>query len=141
MQVHTYQINHNYIVQNECSSKVSVSSKIDVVVIEDIFIITLNYLPHQICKDFAHDHGVELTYNQEWHLKREGKGVHIWSCTWLLHVFALVMPQAKGNKLGNYWRVYFLRSSFYVIVHCLCIFNSRVHHGVSIGIDYWFFPS
>ena len=65
MQVHTYQINHNYIVQNECSSKVRVSSKIDVVVIEDIFIITLNYLPHQICKDFAHDHGVELTYNQE----------------------------------------------------------------------------
>ncbi|KAL6329414.1 hypothetical protein AAG906_018053 [Vitis piasezkii] len=50
--------------QDECSSKVRVSSKRGLVVVEDVFITTPNYLPRQICKDYERDHGVELTYNQ-----------------------------------------------------------------------------
>ncbi|KAL6333931.1 hypothetical protein AAG906_039345 [Vitis piasezkii] len=46
LRVHTYQVNHNHIAQDECSSKV---------------------------KDFEHDHGVQLTYNQAWHLKEKAK--------------------------------------------------------------------
>ncbi|RVW81023.1 hypothetical protein CK203_045348 [Vitis vinifera] len=49
--------------QDEYSSKVRISSK-KVVVVEDVFITTPNYLPCQICKDYERDHGVELTYNQ-----------------------------------------------------------------------------
>ena len=64
LRVHTYQVIHNHIAQDECSSKVKVSSKRGVVVIKDVFRTTPEYLPHQICKDFECDHGVELTYNQ-----------------------------------------------------------------------------
>ncbi|RVW60120.1 hypothetical protein CK203_086578 [Vitis vinifera] len=46
LRVHTYQVNHNHIAQDECSSKV---------------------------KDFERDHGVQLTYNQAWHLKEKAK--------------------------------------------------------------------
>ena len=71
--VHTYQVNYNHIAQDEYSSKVRISSKKVVVVVEDVFITTPNYLPHQICKDYERDHGVELTYNQAWHLKEKAK--------------------------------------------------------------------
>ena len=64
LRVHTYQVNYNHIAQDEYSSKVRISSKKVVVVVEDVFITTPNYLPHQICKDYERDHGVELTYNQ-----------------------------------------------------------------------------
>ncbi|RVX22960.1 Transposon Ty3-G Gag-Pol polyprotein [Vitis vinifera] len=73
LRVHTYQVNHNHIAQDECSSKVKVSSKRGAVVVEDVFRTTLDYLPHQICKDFERDHGVQLTYNQAWHLKEKAK--------------------------------------------------------------------
>ncbi|WJZ96735.1 hypothetical protein VitviT2T_015388 [Vitis vinifera] len=43
------------------------------VVVEDVFRTTLEYLPRQICKDFERDHGVQLTYNQAWHLKEKAK--------------------------------------------------------------------
>ena len=66
-------MNHNHITQDECSSKVKVSSKRGTVVVEDVFRTTLNYLPRQICKDFECDHGVQLTYNQAWHLKEKAK--------------------------------------------------------------------
>ena len=69
LRIHTYQVNHNHIAQDECSSKVKVSSKIGMVVVEDVFRTTPDYLSHQICKDFERDHGVQLTYNQAWHLK------------------------------------------------------------------------
>ena len=81
LRVYTYQVNHNHIAQDECSSKVRVSSKRGVVVVEDVFRTTPDYLPHQICKDFERDHGVQLTYNQAWHLKEKAKKVHIWSST------------------------------------------------------------
>ena len=73
MRVYTYQVNHNHIAQDECSSKVRVSSKRGVVVVEDVFRTTPEYLPRQICKDFERDHGVQLTYNQAWHLKEKAK--------------------------------------------------------------------
>ena len=73
MRVHTYQVNHNHIAQDECSSKVRVSSKRGLVVVEGVFRTTPKYLPHQICKDFERDHGVELTYKQAWHLKEKAK--------------------------------------------------------------------
>ncbi|RVW13636.1 hypothetical protein CK203_088779 [Vitis vinifera] len=73
LRVHTYQVNHNHIAQDECSSKVKVSSKRGAVVVEDVFRTTPDYLPHQICKDFERDHGVQLTYNQAWHLKEKAK--------------------------------------------------------------------
>ncbi|XP_059598679.1 uncharacterized protein LOC132255063 [Vitis vinifera] len=44
-----------------------------VVVVEDVFRTTPEYLPRQICKDFERDHGVQLTYNQAWHLKEKTK--------------------------------------------------------------------
>ena len=66
-------MNHNHIAQDECSSKVKVSSKRGAVVVEDVFITTPDYLPRQICKDFERDHGVQLTYNQTWHLKEKAK--------------------------------------------------------------------
>ena len=72
-EVHTYQVNHNHIAQDECSSKVKVSSKRGAVVVEDVFRTTLDYLSRQIYKDFEHDHGVQLTYNQAWHLKEKAK--------------------------------------------------------------------
>ncbi|XP_059596419.1 uncharacterized protein LOC104880560 [Vitis vinifera] len=59
--------------QDECSYKVRVSSKRGAVVVEDVFRTTLEYLPRQICKDFERDHGVQLTYNQAWHLKEKAK--------------------------------------------------------------------
>ena len=58
LRVHTYQVNHNHIAQDECSSKVKVSSKRGAVVVEDVFRTTPDYLPRQICKDFERDHGV-----------------------------------------------------------------------------------
>ncbi|XP_059591129.1 uncharacterized protein LOC109121789 [Vitis vinifera] len=73
LRVYTYQVNHNHIAQDECSSKVRVSSKRGVVVVEDVFRTTPEYLPRQICKDFESDHGVQLTYNQAWHLKEKAK--------------------------------------------------------------------
>ncbi|RVW19494.1 hypothetical protein CK203_117645 [Vitis vinifera] len=73
LRVHTYQVNHNHIAQDECSSKVKVSSKRGAVVVKDVFRTTPDYLPCQICKDFEHDHGVQLTYNQAWHLKEKAK--------------------------------------------------------------------
>ncbi|RVW54406.1 hypothetical protein CK203_068411 [Vitis vinifera] len=66
-------VNHNHIAQDECSSKVRVSSKRGAVVVEDVFRTTPEYLPRQICKDFERDHGVQLTYNQAWHLKEKTK--------------------------------------------------------------------
>ncbi|WJZ87677.1 hypothetical protein VitviT2T_007043 [Vitis vinifera] len=73
LRVYTYQVNHNHIAQDECSSKVRVFSKRGVVVVEDVFRTTPEYLPRQICKDFERDHGVQLTYNQAWHLKEKAK--------------------------------------------------------------------
>nr|CAN61574.1 hypothetical protein VITISV_023349 [Vitis vinifera] len=73
LRVHIYQVNHNHIAQNECSSKVKVSSKRGAVVVEDVFRTTPDYLPRQICKNFERDHGVQLTYNQVWHLKEKAK--------------------------------------------------------------------
>ncbi|XP_059593539.1 uncharacterized protein LOC109122719 [Vitis vinifera] len=73
LRVYTYQVNHNHIAQDECSSKVRVSSKRGAVVVEDVFRTTSEYLPRQICKDFKRDHGVQLTYNQAWHLKEKVK--------------------------------------------------------------------
>ena len=70
---HTYQVNHNHITQDECSSEVKVSSKRGTNVVEYVFRTTLDYLPRQICKDFERDHGVQLTYNQTWHLKENAK--------------------------------------------------------------------
>ena len=64
LRVYTYQVNHNHIAQDERSSKVKVSSKRGVVVVEDVFRTTPVYLPRQICKDFECDLGVQLTYNQ-----------------------------------------------------------------------------
>ncbi|RVX13477.1 hypothetical protein CK203_020942 [Vitis vinifera] len=46
LRVHTYQVNHNHIAQDECSSKVKVSSKRGAVVVEDVFRTTPDYLPH-----------------------------------------------------------------------------------------------
>ncbi|KAL6311724.1 hypothetical protein AAG906_024613 [Vitis piasezkii] len=48
LRVHTYQVNHNHIAQDECSSKVKVSSKRGAVVVEDVFRTTPDYLPRQI---------------------------------------------------------------------------------------------
>ncbi|WKA06497.1 hypothetical protein VitviT2T_024393 [Vitis vinifera] len=73
LRVYTYQVNHNHIAQDECSSKVRVSSKRGAVVVEDVFRTTPEYLPRQLCKDFERDHGVQLTYNQAWHLKEKAK--------------------------------------------------------------------
>ncbi|XP_010655185.1 uncharacterized protein LOC104880400 [Vitis vinifera] len=73
LRVYTYQVNHNHIAQDECSAKVRVSSKRGVVVVEDVFRTTPEYLSRQICKDFERDHGVQLTYNQAWHLKEKAK--------------------------------------------------------------------
>ena len=73
LRVHTFRINHSHIVQDQCSSKVKVSSKRGVVIVGDVFKTTPDYLPRQICKDFSHDHGVELTYNQAWHIKEKAK--------------------------------------------------------------------
>ena len=64
LRVHTFRDNQNHIAQDQCSSKVKVSSKRGVVIVGDVFRTTPDYLQHQICKDFSHDHGVELTYNQ-----------------------------------------------------------------------------
>ena len=66
-------MNHNHIAQDECSSKVKVSSKRGAVVVEDVFRTTPDYLPRQICKDFERGHGVKLTYNQACHLKEKAK--------------------------------------------------------------------
>ena len=46
LRVHTYQVNHNDIAQDEFSSKVRVSSKIAVVVVENVFRITPDYIPY-----------------------------------------------------------------------------------------------
>ncbi|RVW75287.1 hypothetical protein CK203_055327 [Vitis vinifera] len=54
------------------TAHVRVSSKRGAVV-EDVFKTTPEYLPRQICKDFERDHGVQLTYNQAWHLKEKAK--------------------------------------------------------------------
>ena len=50
-----------------------VNSKRGSVIVEDVFRTTPDYLPHQICKDFSHDHGVEITYSQAWHIKEKAK--------------------------------------------------------------------
>ncbi|KAL6315450.1 hypothetical protein AAG906_000742 [Vitis piasezkii] len=99
LRVHTYQVNHNHIAQDECSSKVKVSSKRGAVVVEDVFRTTPDYLPRQICKDFERDHGVQLTYNQAWHLKEKAKeriyGVPRDSYTfipWLCHRLREINP-------------------------------------------------
>ena len=81
LRVHTYQVDHNHIAQDEHSSKVRVTSKRGVVIVEDVFRPIPEYLPCQICKDFECDHGVELTYNQAWHLKEKEKKAHIRSST------------------------------------------------------------
>ena len=73
LQVHTYQVNHNHIAQDKCSSKVRVSSKRDVVVVEDVFRTTSEYLSYQICEDFERDHGVQLTITKHDTLKRRQK--------------------------------------------------------------------
>ncbi|XP_059599268.1 uncharacterized protein LOC132255235 [Vitis vinifera] len=115
LRVYTYQVNHNHIAQDECSSKVRVSSKRGAVVVEDVFRTTPEYLPRQICKDFERDHGVQLTYNQAWHLKEKAK------------------ERVYGSPRASYA---YLPWSLQAIVHCPRIFNSRVHHGVSTGIGY-----
>ena len=48
LRVHTYRVNHNHIAQDECSSKVKVNSKRGVVLVEDVFRTTPDYVPHQI---------------------------------------------------------------------------------------------
>ena len=73
LRVHTFRDNHNHIAQDQCSSKLKVSSKRGAVIVGDVFRITPDYLPRQICKDFSHDHGVGLTYNQAWHIKEKAK--------------------------------------------------------------------
>ena len=70
-------MNHNHIAQDECSSKVKVSSKKGAIVVEDVFRTTSYYLPRQICKDFERDHGVQLTYNQAWYLKEKAKSAYM----------------------------------------------------------------
>ena len=45
LRVHTYQVNHNHITHDECSSKVKLSSKRGAVVVENEFRTTLDYLP------------------------------------------------------------------------------------------------
>ncbi|XP_019071897.1 uncharacterized protein LOC109121624 [Vitis vinifera] len=47
LRVHTYQVNHNHIAQDECSSKVKVSSKRGAVIVEDVFRTTPDYLPQK----------------------------------------------------------------------------------------------
>ena len=74
LRVHTLCDNHNHITQDQCSYKVKVSSKRGAVIVGNVFRITLDYLPCEICKDFCHGHGVELTYNQAWHIKEKAKG-------------------------------------------------------------------
>ena len=44
-------MNRNHIAQDECSSKVRVTSKRGIVIVEDVFRTTPEYLPCQICKD------------------------------------------------------------------------------------------
>ncbi|RVW91753.1 hypothetical protein CK203_045927 [Vitis vinifera] len=73
LRVYTYQVNHNHIAQDECSSKGGFLPKRGAVVVEDVFRTTPEYLPRQLCKDFERDHGVQLTYNQAWHLKEKAK--------------------------------------------------------------------
>ncbi|RVW76664.1 hypothetical protein CK203_049659 [Vitis vinifera] len=77
----------------------NVSSKRGAVVVEDVFRTTPDYLPRQICKDFERDHGVQLTYNQAWHLKEKAKeriyGVPRDSYTflpWLCHRLREINP-------------------------------------------------
>ena len=50
-----------------------VNSKRGTVIVDDVFRTTPDYLLCQICKDFSHDHGVEITYNQTWHIKEKAK--------------------------------------------------------------------
>ena len=92
-------MNHNHIAWDECSSKVKVYSKRSTVVVEDVFRTIVEYLPHQICKDFERDHGVQLTYNQAWHLKEKAKE-HIYGALresymfvpWLCHRLREINP-------------------------------------------------
>ena len=44
LQVHTFRDNHNHIMQDQCSSKVKVSSKRGVIIIGDVFRTTPYYL-------------------------------------------------------------------------------------------------
>ena len=133
--LHTYQVNHNHITQDECSSKVRVSSKRSVIVVEGVFRTTLDYLFRQICKDFACDHGVELTYNQACHLKEKAKD-HIYGVSrdsymflpWLCHRLKEINPKTIVE--------YVSRESLHAIINCPWIFNSRVQHRVSTSIGY-----
>ena len=116
MQVHTYQVNYNCIAQDECSSNIRVSSKRGVVVVEYVFRTTPNYLPRQICKDFGHDHGVELAYNQTWHLKEKPKeciyGAPCDSYTffpWLCHKLGELNPETIAEYIsheGHFMRLF-----------------------------------
>ncbi|RVW94124.1 hypothetical protein CK203_038247 [Vitis vinifera] len=121
LRVHTYQVNHNHIAQDECSSKVKVSSKRGAVVVEDVFRTTPDYLPRQICKDFERDHGVQLTYNQAWHLKEKAKeriyGVPRDSYTflpWLCHRLREINPGtiAKYTSQEGHFMQLFIAHAF-----------------------------
>ena len=50
-----------------------VNSKRGAVIVENVFRITPGLSSRQICKDFSHDHGGELTYSQAWHIKEKAK--------------------------------------------------------------------
>ena len=45
LRVHTFCVNYNHIVQDQCSSKVKVNSKRGIAIVDDVFRTTLDYLP------------------------------------------------------------------------------------------------
>ncbi|KAL6345415.1 hypothetical protein AAG906_015898 [Vitis piasezkii] len=72
VQVHTFRNEHNHSLEN-----VSILNQIRcnraTTMIDDVIRSNPDYLPHQICKDFRRQYGMQLNYFQAWNLKEKAK--------------------------------------------------------------------
>ncbi|RVW87460.1 hypothetical protein CK203_036245 [Vitis vinifera] len=73
VQVHTFRNVHNHCLEDVVLSQPLVRSTRASLVIDDVIRSTLEYQPHQICKDFVRQHGIQLTYLQAWQMKEKAK--------------------------------------------------------------------
>ena len=73
VQVHTFENTHNHSLDDVASLQPTIRANRASMVIDDVIRSIPEYQPRRICKDFVRQHGLQLTYNQAWHLKEKAK--------------------------------------------------------------------
>ncbi|RVW21733.1 hypothetical protein CK203_108210 [Vitis vinifera] len=62
---------HNHSLEDVAACQPLVRSNRASLLIDDVIQSTPDYQPHQICKDFQRQHGMQLTYLQAWNIKEK----------------------------------------------------------------------